>query len=215
MRKIGIIGSGPAGQALANGFLKNGYEVMIGTGDTKKLAEWKANARGKASIGSFSDAASFGDLVVLSIKGTAAVEVIKKAGVSNLAGKIVIDTTNPIADDPAENGVLKFFTGLDESLMEMLQKAYPEIRFVKAFNSVGNPFMVNPRFPGGKPTMFICGNDDAAKAEVTSILDQFGWEIEDMGKAKGARAIEPLCMLWCIPGLLRNEWMHAFKLLKI
>lgn len=188
---------------------------MIGTGDTTKLAEWKANADGKASVGSFSDAAKFGDLVVLAIKGTAAKEVIRKAGVSNFAGKTVIDTSNPIADAPAENGVIKFFTGLDESLMEILQKAYPEIHFVKAFNSVGNPFMVNPQFPGGKPTMFICGNDNVAKAEVTAILDQFGWEIEDMGKAEGARAIEPLCMLWCIPGLLRNQWTHAFKLLKL
>ena len=215
MKKIGIIGSGIVGQTLANGFLKYGYEVMIGTGDVTKLAEWKANAGEKAIVGSFSEAAMFGDLVVLAVKGTAALEGIKKAGAAYLAGKTVIDTTNPIADAQAVNGVLKFFTGLDESLMEMLQKAYPEIHFVKAFNSVGNSFMVNPQFPGGKPTMFICGNDDAAKAEVTAILDLFGWEFEDMGKAEGARAIEPLCMLWCIPGMLRNQWTHAFKLLKL
>lgn len=215
MKKIGILGSGIVGPTLANGFLTHGYEVMIGTGDVTKLNEWKAKAGEKASVGSFSDAAAFGDLVVLAVKGTAALEGIKKAGAANLSGKIVIDTTNPIADAPAENGVLKFFTGLDESLMEKLQKAYPEIHFVKAFNSVGNSFMVNPQFPGGKPTMFICGNDDAAKAEVTAILDLFGWEIEDMGKAEGARAIEPLCMLWCIPGMLRNQWTHAFKLLKL
>jgi predicted dinucleotide-binding enzyme len=215
MKKIGILGSGIVGQTLANGFLKQGYDVMIGTGDTAKLAEWKANAGQNASVGSFSEAAMFGDIVVLAVKGTAAVEGIKKAGAAYLAGKTVIDTTNPIADAPAENGVLKFYTGLAESLMEILQKTYPEIHFVKAFNSVGNSFMVNPQFPGGKPTMFICGNDEAAKAEVTAILDQFGWEIEDMGKAEAARAIEPLCMLWCIPGLLKNEWMHAFKLLKI
>jgi len=215
MKKIGIIGSGIVGQTLANGFLKYGYEVMIGTGDVTKLAEWKANAGEKAIVGSFSEAAMFGDLVVLAVKGTAALEGIKKAGAAYLAGKTVIDTTNPIADAQAVNGVLKFFTGLDESLMEMLQKAYPEIHFVKAFNSVGNSFMVNPQFPGGKPTMFICGNDDAAKAEVTAILDLFGWEFEDMGKAEGARAIEPLCMLWCIPGMLRNQWTHAYKLLKL
>jgi len=215
MKKIGILGSGIVGQTLANGFLKYGYDVMIGTSDVTKLTEWKANAGQNANVGSFSEAAMYGDIVVLAVKGTAAVEGIKKAGAAYLAGKTVIDTTNPIADAPAENGVLRFFTGLDESLMEMLQKAYTEIHFVKAFNSVGNPFMVNPQFPGGKPTMFICGNDETSKAEVTSILDQFGWEIEDMGKAEGARAIEPLCMLWCIPGLLRNEWTHAFKLLKI
>jgi predicted dinucleotide-binding enzyme len=127
----------------------------------------------------------------------------------------VIDATNPIAELPPENGVLRFFTSLDDSMMERLQKAYPRIRFVKAFNSVGHALMVNPDFPGGKPTMFICGNDENAKKEVKHILDQFGWETEDMGKAESARAIEPLCILWCIPGLQRNEWTHAFRLLKL
>jgi predicted dinucleotide-binding enzyme len=113
------------------------------------------------------------------------------------------------------NGVIKFFTDLNESLLEKLQKNYPEINFVKAFNSVGNAFMVTPQFPGGKPTMFICGNDAAAKSAVQKILDQFGWETEDMGAMEAARAIEPLCMLWCIPGFTRNQWAHAFKLLKL
>ena len=109
--------------------------------------------------------------------------------------------------------MLKFFTNLDESLMERLQKAFPQARLVKAFSCVGNLSMVNPQFKGGKPTMFICGNDDASKAAVRAILDQFGWETADMGKVEAARAIEPLCMLWCIPGFLRNDWVHAFKLL--
>jgi predicted dinucleotide-binding enzyme len=111
------------------------------------------------------------------------------------------------------NGVLSFFTSLDDSLMERLQRAYPAARFVKAFNSVGHDAMVSPKFKGGKPTMFICGNDEAAKKAVTGILDQFGWETADMGKAEAARAIEPLSILWCIPGFLRNDWSHAFKLL--
>jgi predicted dinucleotide-binding enzyme len=110
--------------------------------------------------------------------------------------------------------VLKFFTSLDDSLMERLQKEFPQARFVKAFSSVGNARMVNPAIAGGPPTMFICGNDDAAKKAVTGILDQFGWETADMGKAEAARAIEPLCMLWCIPGFLRNEWSHAFKVVR-
>jgi predicted dinucleotide-binding enzyme len=126
----------------------------------------------------------------------------------------VIDTTNPIADAPPTNGVLKFFTSLDDSLMERLQREFPGAKFVKAFNSVGNAAMVDPRFTGGKPTMFICGNDEAARKTVTGILDQFGWETADMGAAEAARAIEPLCILWCIPGFLRQDWMHAFKLLK-
>ncbi len=110
--------------------------------------------------------------------------------------------------------MLKFFTDLDESLMECLQREFSDAHFVKAFNSVGNARMVNPQFAGGKPTMFICGNSQAAKQTVGAILDQFGWETADMGGVEAARAIEPLCMLWCIPGFLRNEWSHAFKLLK-
>ena len=138
-----------------------------------------------------------------------------KAGITTLNGKTVIDVTNPIAEAAPENGVLRFFTDLNGSLMEKLQQSFPEIQFVKAFNSVGNAFMVNPAFPGGKPSMFICGNSEKAKAEVKEIIDLFGWETEDMGMAEAARAIEPLCMLWCIPGLTKNSWTHAFKLLKL
>jgi predicted dinucleotide-binding enzyme len=152
--------------------------------------------------------------VALAVKGTVASEALRAAGAENISGKPVIDATNPIADAPPVNGVLRFFTNLDESLMEQLQHEFPDARFVKAFNSVGSAMMVNPQFAGGKPTMFICGNDDAAKKTVSEILDQFGWEIADMGNVEAARAIEPLCMLWCIPGFLHNEWTHAFKLLR-
>ena len=167
----------------------------------------------KAKVGSFAETAAFSDLIVLAVKGTVALAALRAAGGENLAEKTVIDATNPIADRPPTNGVLRFFTTLDESLMERLQREFASARFVKAFNSVGNACMVNPQFKGGKPTMFICGNDDTAKKTVTGILDQFGWETVDMGKAEAARAIEPLCMLWCIPGFLRNDWIHAFKLL--
>ncbi len=151
---------------------------------------------------------------MLAVKGTVALAALRAAGGENLAEKTVIDATNPIADASPVNGVLKFFTTLDESLMEQLQREFPQARLVKAFNSVGNALMVNPAFAGGRPTMFICGNDDSAKQKVREVLDQFGWETADMGKAEAARAIEPLCMLWCIPGFLRNEWTHAFKLLQ-
>jgi predicted dinucleotide-binding enzyme len=211
--KVGILGSGDVAKALAAGFLRHGHNVVMGTRDPAKLADWLAQQRG-AGAGSSSEAAKFGEVVVLAVKGTAAGEVLRDAGAANLAGKPIIDATNPIADAPPTNGVLKYFTNLDESLMERLQREFAEARFVKAFNSVGNPFMVNPQFKEGRPTMFICGNDEAAKQIVRSILDQFGWETADMGKAEAARAIEPLCMLWCVPGFLRNEWSHAFKLLR-
>jgi predicted dinucleotide-binding enzyme len=213
--KIGILGSGDVGKVLASGFLKHGYEVMIGTRDSGKLTQWAAeNSSGK--VGSFSETAGFGELVVLAVKGMAAANVLGVAGAGNLAGKPVIDVTNPIADDafPPMNGVLSFFTNKNESLMERLQSKFPKALFVKAFNSVGSYVMVNPHFEDGMPTMFICGNDESAKSVVSDILSQFGWETMDMGSARAACAIESLCILWCIPGFLRNEWTHAFKLLR-
>lgn len=213
MAKVGIIGSGDVGKTLAKGFLKHGYQVAIGSDHTEKLAEFKRE-NPQIETATFEQAAQSGDIVVLCVKGTVAEEIIEKVK-RHLSGKTVIDTTNPIADAPPQSGVLKFFTSLDESLMERLQKIAPDAQFVKALNSVGSGMMVNPNFgDNSKPTMFICGNNEDAKKKVYEILEKFGFEIEDMGKAESARAIEPLCILWCIPGFLRNEWTHAFKLLK-
>jgi len=213
-KRIAVIGSGVVGQTLANGFIKHGFETMIGSRDAGKLKEWAAKAGPLAKAGTVQEAARFGDLVALAVKGTGAEDAVRLAGPDTLAGKVVIDTTNPIADAPPANGLIKFFTSLDESLMERLQKIAPKARFVKAFSSVGNALMVNPKLHGGPPTMFICGNDTAAKEEVVEILKLFGWEIEDAGAAEAARAIEPLCILWCIPGFLKNDWVHAFKVLR-
>jgi hypothetical protein len=212
-KKIGILGSGQVAQVLASGFIKHGYVVMMGTSDVTKLSDWKSK-HATAQVGSFEDAARFGEILVLAVKGTSA-ELVVTSLKPLLSGKVVMDTTNPIASEPPSNGVLAYFTSLSDSLMERLQRAVPEARFVKAFNSVGNLFMVNPAFPEGKPTMFICGNDRDAKRDVATILDTFGWEPADFGRVESARAIEPLCMLWCIPGMVNNEWMHAFKLLRM
>ena len=211
--KVGVLGSGVVGKVLAAGFAGHRHEVMIGSRSPEKLVDWLQENPGIGS-GLFGDVAAFADLIVLAVKGTAASEVLAIAGEDNHAGKPVIDATNPIADEPPANGVLKFFTRLDESLMELLQRQYPRTNFVKAFSSVSSARMVNPRFEDGKPTMFICGNDAAAKKVVTGVLGQFGWETEDMGAMEAARAIEPLCLLYCIPGVTRGEWTHAFKLLK-
>ncbi|MGD0097829.1 MAG: NAD(P)-binding domain-containing protein [Terracidiphilus sp.] len=210
--KIGLIGSGDVAKSLAGGFLKHGHEVMIGSRTPEKLDAWK-NQNPGASTGAFDDAAAFGELLVLAVKGPAVQDALHMAGAKNLKGKTVIDATNPIKDAPPVNGVLQSFTTLGDSLMEQLQRSFPDARFVKAFNSVGSALMVNPQFKEGKPTMFICGNNEAAKKQVHEILDQFGWETADMGKAEAARAIEPLAMLWCIPGFTHNQWTHAFKLL--
>jgi predicted dinucleotide-binding enzyme len=212
--KVGIIGSGIVGQTLANGFIKHGYDVTLGTNTASKREELKSKTNGRVEVGSFEDASRFGEILVVATKGTAAEAALKAAGLANLKGKTVIDTTNPIAEAPPVNGVLQYFTSQNESLMERLQALAPEAHFVKAFSCVGNAFMVNPDFNGVKPTMFICGNHDGAKSEVKVVLDQFGFETADMGKVEGARAIEPLCMLWCIPGFLSNTWTHAFKLLR-
>ena len=211
--KVGILGSGDVAKALASGFIRPGHEPMLGTRDRAKLEGW-VGQNPDSAVGSFADAARFGELLVLAVKGSVASEALRAAGMENLAGKPIVDATNPIADTPPANGVLKFFTTLDDSLMERLQREFTGARFVKAFNSVGSASMVDPKFKGGAPTMFICGNDEAAKRIVTGILDDFGWETADMGAAEAARAIEPLCILWCIPGFLRQEWAHAFKLLK-
>jgi len=214
--KVGIIGSGIVGRVLATAFLKEGHKVMLGTRDTSKedVVKWK-NENKDGSLGSFQETAQYGELIVLAVGGLVAEDAISLAGKEHFMDKIVIDATNPIAAVPPDNGVLKYFTTLEESLMERIQKLLPDAKIVKAFNSVGNAFMYKPNFPGGTPTMFICGNNEEAKKTVTDILTAFGWETEDMGKVEAARVIEPLCILWCIPGFIRNQWTHAFKLLKM
>jgi 8-hydroxy-5-deazaflavin:NADPH oxidoreductase len=212
--KIGIIGSGSVAQTLGAGFIKHGHEVMLGTRDPAKLKDWLAK-NPKAKAGSNAEAAKFGEAIVLAVLGGAAKDALALAGADNLAGKTVMDATNPIGGAPDANGILPYFTKLDHSLMEDLQAQNPKAHFVKCFNSVGGPAMVNPQFKaGGRASMFICGNDAGAKKQVTGILDQFGWDAEDLGPVEAARAIEPLCILWCIPGFKNNDWFHAFKMVR-
>src|SRR5438309_2182664 len=135
MTKVAVLGSGTVGEVLANGFLKHGYAVMRASRDPQKLSGWKTGAKGDAATGTFADAAKWADLVVLAVKGTAAEGAVGELA-AQLAGKTVIDTTNPIADSPPVNGVIQYFTKQDESLLERLQKKVPKANFVKAFNSV-------------------------------------------------------------------------------
>jgi predicted dinucleotide-binding enzyme len=205
------------GRALGTAFLKEGHSVMLGTRDQSKesVVKWK-NENAGALTGRFESAAAFGEIVVLSTAGAIANQVMLAAGLDNLRGKVVIDTTNPISHSkPPVNAVLQFFTEANTSLMATLQKTAPDARLVKCFNSVGSGFVYKPVFPGGTPSMFICGNDADAKETVTGILTAFGWETEDMGKVESAGTIESLAILWCIPGFIRGQWSHAFKLLKM
>ena len=210
--KIGIIGSGIVAQTLGAGFAAHGHEVVLGTREPARLADFTA-ANPKVRVAGVAEAAAFAELAVLAVKGSKALQAAKAAA-PHLAGKTVLDTCNPIADAAPVDGVLPFFTGPNDSLMEQLQREYPLLHFVKAYSSVGAARMVDPSFAGGPPTMFIAGNDAGAKAAATRLLAELGWETADMGSAVAARAIEPLCMLWCIPGFLNNQWTHAFKLLK-
>ena len=210
--RIGVLGSGVVAQTLAKGFLTKGYPVKIGSRSADKLADFSKTSG--IGSGTFAEVAAFAEIVVLAVKGTAGVDALRLAGEANLSGKIVIDTTNPIADAPPVNGVLQYFTSPGESLLERHQAAIPSARLVKAWNTIGNAFFVDPVFPGGPPTQFLAGNDPEAKKVVARIVTEFGFSAEDFGTAVSGRAIEPLCQLWCIPGLSGGGWAHGFKLLK-
>lgn len=151
MKRVGVLGSGVVGQVLADGFLAHGFTVMRGSRNPAKLTDWQAGAGVRASVGTFAEAATHGEIVVLAVKGDAAESAIDLAGAGALAGKLVIDTTNPIAPVPPVNGVLSYFTTHGDSLMERLQRRAPAARFVKAFSCVGNALMVNPQLAGGPP----------------------------------------------------------------
>ncbi len=213
MKKVGIIGSGNVGKALAQGFIDLGYETTIASRSEETRKNIKKEFNGKLKTDTPENSAKNNDIIVFAVKGAQAKEALQLLGIENLTGKTVIDTTNPIADAPPVNGVLQFSSNINKSLMEELQEAASKANFVKSFSCVGSAHMVNPSFES-KPTMFICGNNANAKQEVTEILDKLGWESEDMGTAEAARAIEPLAILWCIPGFQKNSWGHAFKLLK-
>lgn len=212
--KVGVLGSGTVGKTLAAGFLKHGHQVLLGTRDpqTEDVASWASSTTG-AKTGTFAEAAQFGELLVISVLARAVEDVIKLAGPQNFRSKILIDTNNPISDAPPKDGVLQYFTEQNHSLGEKIQQLLPEAKVVKTFNSVGAARMVNPHFEQGTPTMFFCGNDAEAKKQVSEIIRAFGWEPYDCGTIIAARALEPLCMLWCIPGFRSNSWTHAFKLL--
>ena len=207
MSTIAILGSGIVGQTLAAGLRELGHDVTIGSRNGKAVEGWDG------AVGTFTEALAGATVAVLAVKGTVAQEVVESLA-GDLADVVVLDTTNPIADTAPTDGVLAYFTGPNESLLERLQAAAPDAKFVKAFNSVGSALMVKPALTGGTPTMFIAGNDEAARSTVGEIVRSLGWDVEDLGSAAAARAIEPLCMLWCIPGLRANDWMHAFAVLR-
>ena len=213
--KVGILGSGDVGRVLATAFLAAGHDVRLGTRhpDQPKLAEWKAKSGPRGSVGSFTEAAEFGEIVVLATLGVAAPEAIQTAGPLVFDGKVVIDTTNPLGFGP--NGVPHLADLPTGSNGELVQRLLPKARVVKAFNIIGNAHMFHPTFPGGPPDMFICGNDEAAKRTVEKVLLEFGWpSVIDLGGIECSRELEALCILWVKSALRLGNWDIAFKLLR-
>lgn len=208
---VGILGSGDVARALAKGFLGLGHPVKLGSRDPKKLDEWLKTAGERASTGTFAETARFGDLIIIATLGTGTEQAIQMAGPENFKGKVVIDTTNPL--DFSGGMPPKLFVGHTDSLGERVQRWLPGARVVKAFNTVGNALMVNPKMPGGPPDMFIGGNDDDAKKLVTQICDAFGWGVIDLGGIDASRHLEPMCIVWVLHGARTGGWMHAFKML--
>jgi predicted dinucleotide-binding enzyme len=210
---IGIIGTGDVGQTLGTGFIKRGDEVKMGSRDPKNeaLVSWVASNGPHASGGTFADAASFGDLIVIATSWSGAENALKLAGPSNFAGKMVIDATNPL---DFSSGGPQLALGWKDSAGEQVQRWLPDAKVVKCFNIVGHAHMVHPDFPGGPPDMFIAGNDAAAKKTVTGILTAFGWPAIDVGGIEGARMLEPLALLWIVYAIRSKTSNHAFKLLR-
>ncbi len=211
--KVGIIGSGEVGQHLGTGFAATGHEVMVGSREpaSEKLAKWTSAAGPKASTGTFADAAKFGELVVVATLWSGTESALRLAAPANLAGKVVIDATNPLAF--RENGPPGLALGHTDSGGEQVQRWLPSSHVVKAFNIVGNEDMFRPEFPGGPPDMFFCGNDEGAKKSVAAILQSFGWNPVDIGGLEGARLMESLCLLWVGYMFRTGSRHHALKML--
>jgi hypothetical protein len=216
--RVGILGSGEVGQRLGDGFMQLGHSVKIGTRDPKKeeILEWigsHGGHEGKASSGTFAEASSFGEIVVLATSWSGASNAIRLADPVNLEGKITIDVTNPL--DFSLGVPPQLALGHSDSGGETIQRLIPKSQVVKAFNTVGSPHFVHPDFPnGGPPTMFICGNDEESKKFVTyNVLGKFGWETIDIGGIEGSRLLEPLAFLWITYYFRTGKGDHAFKLL--
>jgi hypothetical protein len=208
--KIGILGSGNVGQALAKGLKGLGHDVAIGSSAGNKLVAF--TAENGIPEKKFADAVVGADVVIVALKGQGAEEIVRGLA-DSLAGKLVLDATNPISGEPV-GGIVPYFTGPNDSLLQRLQKAAPKAKLVKCFNSVAAHLMVKPSFKGGTPAMFICGDDASAKAQTATLLAELGWAAEDVGTSEAGHAVEALCQLWCAPGFLRNDWMHAFAVLR-
>lgn len=212
--KVGILGSGEVGRALADGFVSRGHEVKLGAREAanEKTTGWAARHGKTASAGTFRDAAAFGEIVVVATLWSGTESALRLAGIESFEGKVVLDVTNPLVFEP--NQPPRLALGQTDSGGEQVQRWLPGARVVKVFNTVGNAHMVDPKFPGGPPDMFLCGNDGTARKTAADICRSFGWNVVDLGGLDGARLLEPMCILWVKIGILSGSFNHAFKLLR-
>src|SRR5438128_193024 len=213
-RRVGVLGTGEVGRCLAEGFRRGGHDVMIGSRDPGKpeLREWLSNEGAGIHAGTFGQAAAHGELLVLAVLGNAAEEAINNAGPDNFTGKVVIDAMNPL--DFSRGFPPKLSIAGEDSLGERVQRALPDAKVVKAFNTIGNPYFVDPSFSEGSPTMLIAGDDEGAKRTVGDALADFGWsDVVDIGGIEGSRELEAICIAWVKIGGMRGSWDHGFKLL--
>ena len=210
---VGILGTGDVAKALGKGFVAVGHDVKMGSRDAnnEKAVSWAKQVGTKASAGTFADAASFGDIIVLATLGVANESALTMAGPDKFSGKVVIDTTNPL---DFSGGLPKLAVSGDDSAGERVQKLLPNAHVVKAFNTVGNAFMFRPEFPGGPPDMFIAGNSDDAKKTVSAILKDFGWGVVDVGGIESSRYLEAMCIVWVLSAIRSGSWNQAFKMLR-
>jgi predicted dinucleotide-binding enzyme len=211
---IGILGTGDVGRALGKGFITLGHAVKMGARDAtnEKAGAWAREMGAKASSGTFADAASFGEIVVLATLGVANESAIRMAGLEHFRGKVLIDTTNPLDFSGGMPPTLA--VSGNDSAGERVQRLLPEAHVVKAFNTVGNALMFRPDLPGGPPDMFICGNRDDAKARVAGILKDFGWYVVDVGGIESSRYLEAMCLVWVLSAMRAGSWNQAFRLLR-
>ncbi|MBO2445925.1 NAD(P)-binding domain-containing protein [Actinomadura barringtoniae] len=210
--RVAVLGSGIVGKTLAAGFAARGHEAVMGsrTPDRADITDWLAGQGPTARAASLSEAAAFGELAVLATRWDGTKSAIDLTGPEHLAGKVVIDATNPMG---MRDGRLRLLLGFDESAGEWVQQWLPDSKVVKAFNSVSYALMIDPDLPGGPPDMFIAGDDGQAKAHVTTILHDFGWPVIDAGDITASRLLEPLAMLHADYWVRTGELLHAFRML--
>ena len=196
--RYGVLGTGEVGRTLGGRLVELGYEVTLGsrTKDNPVALEWAMSAGGRAHAGAFADAAAAADVVLNAVGGRVALDALRAAGAEHLAGKVVVDVCNPVS---FEDGQLRLDPVESDSVAEQIQRAFPDARVVKTLNTVNCQVMVDPGRVPGEHGLFVCGDDDGAKRQVTELLGEFGWPAErvlDLGGIRSARAVEMLLPLW-------------------